>query len=142
MPTLHLGVVDVPYAHSRRGVSTGDVATWLENRYHVFEHYWNLHQHDIAKHIETSLAGTITSLLAGAPPSIDPFGSAVSHIEDGFKQMLSTKELDRLGYPGIPTLAAQEGVSHRFKNPYKHRPPRPSFIDTGLYQSSAKAWFT
>lgn len=76
----------------------------------------------------------------GAPVSLDPFGSATSKIEDRFKQMLSTRELDSLGFPGIPTAAAQRGVNHRFKHPYKKRAARPSFIDTGTFQASAKAW--
>jgi len=42
-------------------------------------------------------------------------------------------------------------VSHRFANPTHRRvkgaglvrrAPRPSFIDTGLYQASFKAWVT
>jgi hypothetical protein len=42
---------------------------------------------------------------------------------------------------GIKTLAARRGVSHLLPHPYsKNNPPRPSFIDTGLYRKSFRAW--
>jgi hypothetical protein len=49
------------------------------------------------------------------------------------------KEMDRLGYPGVPTKASLDGVSHRFKNK-RGAPGRPSFSDTGLYEDSFVAW--
>lgn len=122
-------------------VSTGDVAGWLETRYHVMEHYFELHGDDVfAPAIENSLQGAVESLMMGAPVSHDPFDTAMSHIEDGFRKMIDTKELDSLGFPGIPTMAAQLGHSKRFKNSRARRPPRPSFQDSGLYEASFKAW--
>ena len=147
---LHLGVIDVPYAQApskrrRRKVragtqTTGDVAGWLEDRYHVMEHFWNLHADDVVQALEGSLQGAIDNLLMGAPMSVSAFGQAETAIEDRFKRMLAERELDVLGFPGIPTGAAQRGVSHRHKRPNVRRGPRPSFIDTGLYQASFKAW--
>lgn len=151
MTTLHLGVIDIPYSQAPRprqrrsasNVTTGDVATFLENRYHIMEVFYEEHADDvIAPEMEKSVAGAITSLLAGAPVTLDPFGSAVSKIEDAFKQFLSTGEMERLGYPGVPTQAALRGVSHRFAHPYARRAARVSFVDTGLYQDTFKAWFT
>jgi hypothetical protein len=146
MTVLHLGVVDIPYnlpAPKRRNKvgaqpTTGDVAGWLENRYHVMEHFWQIHQADVAGAVERSLAGALETVLMGGPPSHDPFGTAAGAIEEEFRRMVEGKELDRLGYPGIPTRASLEGVSHRFKA--KKGPPRPSFVDTGLYVASFKAW--
>lgn len=161
MPILHLGVIDIPYvdnsepksrkksgrpgphkAHVKKykNLTTGDVAEILEDKYHVIEHFYENNEEKIAERLENSLAGALESILMGAPLSISAFGMATSAIEDRFKDFLSLKELDALGYPGIPTLASLEGVSHRFKNPYAKRPPRPSFIDTGLYQASFKSW--
>jgi hypothetical protein len=162
MPTLHLGVLDVGYvqtesapkrapkrprkgphkAHAKKyqNISTGDVAEILESKYHPMEIFFEQHKEDIAADLEGSLAGALESLLMGAPPSLDAFGSATSQIEDRFKKFLSEKEMEGLGYPGVPTKAALMGVSHRFLHPYKKRPPRPSFIDTGLYQASFKSW--
>lgn len=153
MPLLHLGVADVPYAqapgaahrytraHSKgSAVTTGDVAEWLEDKYHPMEVFAQQHMDDLAKDLEGSLQGALEDLLMGAPAGADAFGSATSKVEERFKEFLSLKEMDALGYPGVPTQASLRGVSHRFKHPYARRPPRPSFIDTGLYQSSFKAW--
>lgn len=152
MTTLHLGVVDVPYSQApsprqrqpKAGtVTTGDVATWLENKYHVMEVFWEEKADAvIVPMLEKSITGAIENLFLGAPPSNDPFGGATSKIEDAFKLFLTTKEIERLGIPGVPTEAAKRGFSHRFKNPGKRRAARPSFIDTGLYVASFKAWFT
>jgi hypothetical protein len=166
MPILHLGVIDIPYVEApaapkkiakagRRprphkkhaakygNVTTGDVAGFIENRYHVMEIFWELHQDAIAADFENSISGAIETLLMGGPANLDVMGTATSQLEDRFKQMLSGRELDTLGYPGIPTAAAEAGVSHRHKSGFtKNRTPRPSFIDTGLYQASFKSWVT
>lgn len=159
MPILHLGVVDIPYvqeatsapaakpglrrkaAKPRRvavgAETTGDVATWLENKYHVMEHFYRLHEQEIADDVLMSMAGSLETAIMGGPTS-NPLASAESAIDARFRKFLANKELDQLGYPGIPTRAALTGVSHRFKR--KRGPPRPSFIDTGQYQASFKAW--
>jgi hypothetical protein len=151
MPILHLGVIDNPYnevpppgKRRRKKVvggtqTTGDVAGWLENRYHVMEIFYEQHAEDVvAPALENSLAGALESVLMGAPASLDPFGGAMSVIEDRFRAFLTAKEMDALGYPGIPTKASLLGISRRFKN--RRSPGRPSFIDTSLYSSSMKAW--
>ena len=152
MPILHLGVIDVPYVQAPpkpgRGrrrkvtagtVTTGDVATWLENKYHVMEIYVETHLDDqIVPAIEDSLQGALENVLMGAPLTVDPFGAAAAAVEDGFKKFLSASEIETLGYPGIPTQAALKGVNPRLK--LKRGPRRPSFIATGLYQASEKAW--
>jgi hypothetical protein len=153
VPILHLGVIDLPYADppaARRrrrrtkggtpNKTTGDIAEILEGRYHIMELFMQLHGEQVGNDFAESVSGAIESFIMGAPVSINPFGSATSKLEDRFKQMLSTKELDSLGYPGIPTRAAQLGHSKRFRHPYQRRAPRPSFIDTGQYQASFKAW--
>jgi hypothetical protein len=149
---LHFGVVDLPYAHTpppqgRRKKkaaagtqTTGDVAEILEAEYHVMEHFWNLHSADVIHDLEGSLQGALHSVLMGSPVPPSAFASAESAIEDRFKRFLSDKEMDALGFPGIPTQAALRGVSKRHKRSRARRGPRPSFIDTGLYQASFKAW--
>jgi hypothetical protein len=149
--TLHLGVVDLNYGHeppepgkkkkkpTPANISTGDVAEILEAKYHVMEVYWQLHGQENADALVESIVGATESLMMGAPPSADPFGGATSKIEDGFKRFLSEKEMDSLGYPGVPTKASLEGVDHRKKN-RKGTPGRPSFIDTTQYVDAFKAW--
>lgn len=154
--TMHLGVTDILYntppkvvkkggRHGLRNppvISTGDVAEILEDKYHVMRVFSEVHKPFIAKALEKGLAGALESLLSGAPASLDPFAEGLSAIEDRFKQFLARKEMDRLGYPGVPTQASLDGVNHRFLHPYaKANKSRPSFIDTGQYVASFKAWF-
>lgn len=150
MPTLHLGVIDIPYAQAPRKYrgkrvsgtqTTGDVAGWLETRYGVMQAFFDAKKAVVVDAIEDGLLGALENMMTGrAPLSQDPFGSATSKIDDAFKQFVSTKEVEALGIPGVPTGAAQRGVNHRLKRPYVRRQPRPSFIDTGLYQASFKSW--
>lgn len=159
---LILGVIDQPYtswdggkkaARPRKGtgkrtratkakkgggrtVTTGDVAGWLEDRYHPMEVFFNVDGGCISA-LEESVQDAIEDVLMGAPGG-DPFGAATTGIEARFKAFLSNRVMETLGIPGVPTLAALEGRSSRFKR--LRGPRRPSFIDTGLYQASFKAW--
>lgn len=154
---LHLGVIDVPYAEytasnanlRRRkkpkatGLTktTGDVAGWLEDKYHVMEVFWLENQQFIVDALSDGLQGSLESILMGAPPQLAPFGSGLSKIDDRFKQFLSQQEIEKVGIPGVPTMAARRGINHRLKRPYaRSNPRRPSLIDTGLYQASEKSW--
>jgi hypothetical protein len=147
MTKLHLGVIDIPYKEESQ--TTGEVAEILEARYKVMESYFESHKLDIAKAMENSVAGALENLMLGGPVDASPFVAAESFIDADFRKFLSSSEIEKLGIPGVPTQAALDGVSHRFKNPRYvkvrgkkvKRPRRPSFIDTGLYQSSMKSWF-
>jgi len=150
MVTLHLGVNDLPYANAPRGMrarkvrsgqqTTGDVAGWLEGRYGIMQAFFDRKQDQIVDELGKSVVGSLESMLMGAPPRLNPFAAGASEIEDMFKQFLSTKEVERVGLPGVPTQAALRGVDHRKKRPYARRPARPSFIDTGLYFANFRAW--
>lgn len=144
---LHLGVVDIPYVGAPTGgrrkragstITTGDVAEILEDRYHVMEHYVQAHMPDIAKSLEKSLAGAIESTLMGAPAGRNIYGTAEGEIDEGFRRFIENKEMDGMGYPGIPTQASLDGVNKRMK--IKRGPVRPSFRDSGLYMGSFKSW--
>ena len=156
---LHLGVIDMPYAdapkkHQRKSggtpnETTGDVAEILEAKYGVMEQFFKAHEQDIATSLESSIASALENLIASKGSSLTKqilagtstgLAQAESEIKDKFSNFLSNKEVETLGIAGVPTRAALDGVSHRFKNPYKKRPARPSFIDTGLYQTSFRAW--
>jgi hypothetical protein len=162
--TLHLGVVDVPYANeaqntkipqARKGKAnkplklkssgatktTGDVAEILEAKYGIMEAFAMWRMPDIAKSLEESLAGELETLLMGGQTSGNPFKSAESAIETMFKNFLGSGEVEHSGLLGVPTQAALNGVNHRLAHPYaKSNPRRESFIDTGGYQTHFKAW--
>lgn len=146
MPVLHLGVIDLPYVKKQGSgkkhashVTTGDVAEFLEDEYHVMETFVNEQEGSVASLLEKSVQGTIENMLMGGPSNQDPFGEGTSKIEEAFKEFIDTKQMDKLGIPGVPTQASLDGVSHRFKGK-KSGTARPSFQDTGLYEDSFRAW--
>jgi hypothetical protein len=155
-----MGVIDIPYVNAetpkarhsrlRKGkkapkvkrdastITTGDVAEILEAKYHPMEIYFELHGQEVADKMTESLVGAMENVLAGAPLSVDPFGDAEAFIDSGFKDFITTGEMERLGYPGVPTKASIERKSARFKKG-KSKKERPSFVDTGLYVDSSKS---
>lgn len=159
--TLHLGVVEMPYDNGRsmttqdifnqlrkgkppsrsavRGtVTTGDVAGFLEGKYHVMEVFFELYKDAIAEALKGSLAGSLENLLMGGPEGAPAFGTASGEIETLFRKFLESKEMDSLGIPGVPTQASLDGVSPRFKR--GKGPVRPSFVASGLYENNFTAW--
>ncbi len=173
MTTLHLGIIDVPYSQaSYRKVSakskrfrkgralrgdegtnlydvptniptTGDVATWLENKYHIMEVFAeDVGLDAIDDALAHSVAGAIQNLVAGIPPEkLRPTAEAMGELESAFRHFLSQEEMAGLGVPGVPTKAALKGVNRRLLHPFaKGNPRRPSFLDTGLYSANAKFW--
>jgi hypothetical protein len=150
---LVFGVIDLPYSYGRtrrkkkkgktikpkKLPSTGDVAGWLENKYHVMEVFFHSKESGVIKSLEDSVEEALENLMMGAPTSsINPYAGGTSEIENLFKKFISSREIETLGIPGVPTKAALNGISHRLKKKKGQR--RPSFIDTGLYTSSFKAW--
>ena len=151
--TLHFGVIDLPYEKppkkakrksklkSSTSLTTGDVAEILEAKYHPFELFFQIKEKQIAASLENSMAGALESLMMGAPAKLDPFGAACSEIEALFGKFINNREIERLGYPGIPTKAALAGVNHRLAHPYaKGNKRRPSFVDTSQYIDARKVW--
>ena len=163
--TLHLGVIDQPYANyqapqkvpqAKKGKankpikpksdagtkSTGEVAEILEEKYGILETFAFARLPDIAKELENSIAGELENMLMGAPASGNPFQGAESAITTMMKQFIASQAIEHMGIEGVPTQAAIDGVNHRLKRPYvKANPRRPSFIDTSLYMDSMTCWF-
>jgi hypothetical protein len=133
-----LGVVDVPYTLGR--ATTGDVANWLENKYHIMELMYETHQTQIADDLANSVRGALETLMSGGPAAVDPFAAAGDDIRRRFDDFIALGEVEWLGIPGVPTKAALAGKSSRFKKKRNPRGRRPSFIDTGLYLQSFRAW--
>ena len=155
---LVLGVHDMSYAaqfHSKagtvkrglskaqagygKGKTTGDIAKILESRYGVMNAFFNMEKDNIITALESSMVGSVINMVNGQPAPVAPLAQAMSSIEHRFKQALSGRAFDGV-IPGVPTKAAEHGVSHRFKRPYARRGSRPSFIDTGTYSASFTVW--
>lgn len=98
------------------------------------ETFWNIHGGEIIEDYSEALVGAFEGLLQGSPVSPNALASGNAEVEARFRRFLSDKEMDALGIPGVPTKASLQGVSHRFKS--KKGSPRPSFVDTGLLESS------
>lgn len=160
---LVLGVIDIPYVQNfdkepkkipkaKKGKAnkpirtvgpsgtetTGDVATWLENKYGVMQVFADQQEPAIAQALENSLAGAMESQLMGAPAGMNAFGTAEHEIGQMFRTFLDEEEVAQAGVKGVPTEAAKKGVNHRLKE--NKGDPRPSFVDTGKYQNSFVAW--
>lgn len=142
------GGVEAPAIAVPMAKTTFDVAERLEEQYHVMELFFEEVGIDlIAKALEHSVEGAIQNVLMGSPASDEPLSpskqgplsEAMSEVETAFKHFLSLQFLDGVA-PRVPTQAALKGVNHRMKHPYAPRPSRPSFIDTGLYETNFKAW--
>ena len=161
MLTLHFGVLDLAYsdADASGANTTGEVAEILENKYHVMRIFAEENFDLIEKTVADALEGEMeTARTAGRKPSISNLFT--QKIDQRFRQFLSNREIEAV----LPFTiqAAQEGISHRFKDPsgktvrvqdivsgkataYQKvlkmkRSPRPAFIDTGLYQQSFISW--
>jgi len=161
--TMHLGVNDIPYANapertvkagkpskksarppkapaSEATKTTGEVADMLEAKYGVMQAFFDAKKPQIEKLLSEDATNTLNTILNGKRIEI-PFGEACEFIERMFRDFLITSEVESVGIKGVPTQAAQRGVDHRKKHPYKKgRPPRASFIDTGLYVNNFKVW--
>tara|TARA_B100001105_G_C22133950_1_gene332940 strand:+ start:32 stop:574 length:543 start_codon:yes stop_codon:yes gene_type:complete len=118
--------------------TTGDVASILEAEYGVMQAFADSRLDWIADQVANSLAGAMETMEMGGPV-VDPFATVASQVETGFKAFIASGEIEGLGIAGVPTKAAQLRKSSRFKKGVNPK-GRPSFVDTGLYQASAKAW--
>lgn len=162
MAKLQLGVENVAYSDpdASGATTTEQVAQILESKYHVMRVFAELHGQTIADAIASDMADNIESMLAGRKISSISLPEAMQKIEHGFRNYLDADEWQKTS--GQAIAAAQNGVSHRFKNamnakfmrvgggengkgskmvlrPGEQRGPRPAFIDTGLYQANFKA---
>ena len=140
---LNFGVIDFPYADvaASESVTTGDVAEILEAKYAIMENFADHYKKEIATMLSDSVSGALESLLMGKVPDLDVTAEAASAIKASFSHFLESREIEGYGIDGVPTKAALAGVSHRFRHPYaKGHPRRPSFIDTGTYESAFIVW--
>jgi hypothetical protein len=130
-------VVGTPYG---QGKTTAEVAADLETRYGIVEKFFELEEENIVEMLEESFSEDIEDVMTMKQPSRKGFSDKdTDKIEVKFRARLQREELHSRGR--VPTLAAQKGVSHLRSDPNaKNNPPRPSFIDTGMYQQSFKVW--
>ncbi len=122
-----------------KGVTTTvQVAQALEDKYGVMAVFYDHFQNEVIGAVVHSMEGALESLYMGGPLG-DPYAEAGQEIAAGFRQFLLQGEIEDYGIEGVPTQAALDRKSLRFKS--KVGPTeRPSFIDTGNYELAFRAW--
>lgn len=152
MTKLMLGVVDVAYTGKDGSTTTGKVAGYLEDEYHIMRTFLEIYEDQIGEFLADAMIGEIESMAQGRPMGV--FGkdlntnlgnkviSGVSvngKIERAFNNYLDLREWKKVS--GQSVDAADQGVSNRKKQPNaKENKARAEFVDTGLYAASFRAW--
>jgi hypothetical protein len=140
---LHLGVIELPYALGKQ--TTGEVAQYLENKYHPMEIFAELHGQEIAESLANTMADALDHLIqTGKPPARIFPQEGQPEIQRAFNEFIDRREMDGV-QPGVPTAAsggqAGQTVSRNLRKKRKLQAgSRPSFKDTGLYEQSFRAW--
>jgi hypothetical protein len=116
--------------------TTGDVATWLENKYEVMATFYEMHREEITDIIGRWYLAKHEAIAMGAPVESVDMQGFIDEIAVLFHRFIDTKEMD--GRAGIPTAASLKGINHRMKD--RRTPGRPSFRDTGAYEGAFRAW--
>lgn len=163
---LHLGVLDVAYSDpgATGANTTGEVAEILESKYHVMGLFteYSRNMDLINEAVADAFAEQIENARMGhSKPALSEI--FVDRIDSAFRDYLSSNVIQNQLPDRIQ--AADEGVSHRFKDSQnravsasnvvkrgggagltlvqkKKRAPRPAFIDSGLYQASFRSWIS
>lgn len=152
MPTLHLGVEDVPYPEEpqgrnrkgqfrrvhRRNMTTGRLADILESKYGIIEAFSEMYGGEIAVVFKDDMELQLGELFEGKRGR--GYVRASKKIEKLFLNFIYNKELDGV-VEGVPTKASLAGKSYRpSQRKFPKGQARPSFVDTGLYSSHMRAW--
>ena len=162
--TLHMGFINTPYTREtilrpitsarkessrsrRRGFSrtmTAEmVANILEGKYGIVETFSTIHEDEIknimhegfkevAERVMAEREGHTTAKIKNL------MKPSTKQVEELFKSFLDHEEMNGMA-EGVPTRAAMRGIRHGRGRKTK-RGARPSFIDTGIYRASFRAW--
>lgn len=150
--TFNLGVTNKPYPYTTRlrhvmgrqrrlraPKTTVEVMEILEAKYGVIDAFYTSKKPQIDRICLRYLKADLDHQMRGGDPSKNPLVGAMAEIEELFVKFLDKRQVEKLGISGVPTQAALEGVQHkRGRKTFGNR--RPSFVDTGLYKDSFRAW--
>jgi hypothetical protein len=100
--------------------------------------FYDLNERDIIGVIEEKAQGALENAMMGAPSTVDPFAD-LSNIEQMFRDALDNRAFDGI-IPGVPTQASLQGRNLRLKS--GKGSVRPSFVLSGLFRHSFKAWIS
>lgn len=123
-----------------QGKTTVQVAEELEDKYHIVATFSEMNSDFFTSLFEDVFVEQFEEIATMRKSSKKGLMSKqTDKIEARFRESLSKQRYDSV-IPGVPTLASLRGVSHLRQHPYAKSTPRPSFIDTGMYQRSFRAW--
>jgi hypothetical protein len=137
--TLNLGVVDVGYKDDGGQTTTGDVAGYLEDKYHIMRIFFELNEDFITGEIDNAVAGAIQTMAMGGPNTIE-LGGAMNKIEERFRDFLDSGEMHKILPESQHSQAALKGINHRKISPNTQKDQRQAFVDTGLYRAAFRSW--
>jgi len=119
------------------GKTVGQVAEELEKKYSLLETFYGMEEDFIVDNVEGSIANGMVQGIIGGSWDYD---WDATPLEGKFRRSLTGRKYDGV-IRGVPTRAAQRGISHLRADAFKKgAAPRPSFVDTTLYMRSFKAW--
>ena len=148
---LSLGVGDVTINAVPEPFSSWDtfqVGEHLQKEYGLFQAFYDMNTNFINAEIAEAVAGRLETIALGGVISEDKIFLPKSR--DLFRSMLTEQKFDSALW-AVPVQAALDGY-HRGKktgNPKgrprkgatrKVSPPRPSFVDTGVFRNSVNLW--
>jgi hypothetical protein len=110
-----------------QGKTSREVAKELEDRYKIVEEFWNLEEDNFVEILEDAFAEDIEEVMTMKKPSRKGVSfKGTDLLEARFRRNLALGRYDNI-ISGVPTTAAKRGH-------------RPSFIVTGTYLQSFRAW--
>jgi hypothetical protein len=155
---LHMGFLNTPYtkpnmaapmaavkaykAKVRRGftktMTAEDVGNILESNYGILDVFKEVYNEEITNIVSETFENFIVETLTEVrkPTSarmVKYMAPKTREIEKMFRGFLDKEEMNGMA-EGVPTKAALTGGSRRRKR------SGPSFIDTGIYRASFRAW--
>jgi len=153
---LKLGVNEVPEVEE--GETTYTVGKKLEETYGIFSMFSNYRKDFIANALAEDAADGIAALIKGDTVDVGKvFAKSSENITDKLHEFITQQQVEevasRYGEYGIPTQAALQGKTLRTVNGRNIKKPkkgqkfkeyygarRPSFMYSGLFEHSLKAW--
>jgi hypothetical protein len=139
---VEFGVEDVVYFIDGERTS-GEVAAGLEKDYGIMQAFFDMYGQTTADNLAQAMVGEFET----GKFNFDP-----KFTQADFHDFLSYQQVESVGIPGVPTERALKGRYTKGKltkqarkirgkrAPVEEGSRRPSFIDTGLYQASFRAW--
>lgn len=138
---MFMGVVDVGYTDDNGATTTGDVAGYLEDRYHVMRTFVEIYGDKIHAAIVDEVSGAIESIAMGKRVPQLNLQPAGAKIEQMFRGFLDTGEMNALIGSYKVSDATLSKSSRRKSGKMPDGQQRQAFVDSGLYQASSRVWF-